>query len=317
MQNTDHKANALLAAFAGLIVTYAVSAAVLALTISAAQDVRFDLALWLAIGCSLLPWALYARNSALRARASHAREDQPVAAMNAAGTGPNVSIRRRIERGDGILNAIAGWYRRTPISDANAPMRRRAGEANGPPAFEPEMTDAEAAEFLARARMAYPAHWPPHEVAFPNDDDPMRTTKLIHEATATADQARSRWARLCGRDVAAHLTMAARGSADGQPAFQGYDFATEVPGEFVGVDEASFIPPGNGDELLVQMVQELDDMLGAAIADPAGISPESWRTIGRVWRDICIALDIEQLTYAHRAPEAWDPLPEDDTQEGE
>lgn len=89
-------------------------------------------------------------------------------------------------------------------------------------------------------------------------------------------------------------------------------YVMRLRGEFVdkilqGDDKASFVtPPGNGDELLVEMVQELDDMLGDLLADPAGISPDSLRTIGRVWRDVCIALGIEQATYMHRDPQHWD-----------
>ena len=53
-------------------------------------------------------------------------------------------------------------------------------------------------------------------------------------------------------------------------------------------------------------------MLGDAVDDPDGIAPESWRTIGRVWRDICIAHGIDQPTYMHRDPDHWDATPQHD-----
>jgi hypothetical protein len=42
------------------------------------------------------------------------------------------------------------------------------------------------------------------------------------------------------------------------------------------------------------------------LSDPAGVAPEGRRTVGRVWRDLCVALGITQDTYAHLAPEEWE-----------
>lgn len=414
MQSTAHKTTALLAAFGGLIVTYAASAAVLALTIAAGQDVRFDFALWLTLGCSLLPWALYARNSASRARASLARGDQ----------------------------------------DVNAPMRRRANELSQEEWEALRSTQSLGDDHGHRkmAPVAYPAHWPPHGAAFPGDDDPARTGKLIHEAMDKAEQARAMSARMGGGAAIADLDalqitadeikpggllqceefdpfeyefvevparaayhhaptaqtaplilvcaarqalggpameidgfrlMAAaegdwaRAAAayalprdaeprqarmrkhNGRPAFWTLDPALWAPPEsrldelalsaaLVLIEMEAMIEEGragrdldcelaelgapaveqaaqylgkffpSGEESLAQeMAAELDDMLGAAIADPDGISPKSWHTIGRVWRDFCMELGIKQATYAHRAPEAWDPPPSDDDGEAE
>lgn len=93
-------------------------------------------------------------------------------------------------------------------------------------------------------------------------------------------------------------------------------FVQHLRGEAEGEDEASFVTPprmpGDGDEMLVQIVEELDDMLGEAISDPEGIAPASWRDIGRTWRDLCQALGVVQPTYAHQAPDHWDATPEHD-----
>lgn len=348
MQTTDR---APLIAFCLLLAFSALYAGFLCFRLLMGQDVRPDVAVWSILCSMVLLGASAARNSALRARASRARWDYGPSPLSTPSDEPKpypsdypAGLFKRLRRGDGISRAISGWIdswsvRRQIRASALAktaygrlgdagtgerrfatgadltmavasahcawhalPLRRRAGEAS-PDTWASEDRDARLQ--LTDRQLIQTARNLASGLSY-NDDRQAPVKHVLYELalrlSATTAVAGAAVGPLGEAEIAAIAAVGPSGV-----------FVDGTAGE-AEEDEASFVtpPPGNGDELLVEMVQELDDMLGDALGDPEGLAPESRRTIGRVWRDLCQALGVVQPTYAHQAPDHWDATPEHD-----
>lgn len=268
-----------LTAFCLLLALTALYAGFLCFRLLMGQDVRPDVAVWSILSAMVLLGASAARNAALRARASRAREGGGLGASAYARLAETTKARidegRRQRWGEASPDTWASEGRDTPLTmsdDALISTARRL------------------AVFLSY-----------------NDDQQAPVKHVLNELalrlSATTAVAGAAVGPLGEAEIAAIAAVGPSGV-----------FVDGTAGE-AEEDEASFVTPrmpGDGDEMLVQIVEELDDMLGEAIADPEGIAPASWRDIGRTWRDLCQALGVVQPTYAHQAPDHWDATPEHD-----
>lgn len=243
------------------------------------QDVRPDVAVWSILSAMVLLGASAARNAALRARASRARE------------------------GGGLGSSAYARLAETTKARIDEGRRRRWGEVS-PDTWASE--DRDAPLRLSDLELMQIARSLASGLSY-NDDRQAPVKHVLYELalrlSATTAVAGAAVGPLGEAEIAAIAAVGPSGV-----------FVDGTAGE-AEEDEASFVTPrmpGDGDEMLVQIVEELDDMLGEAIADPDGIAPASWRDIGRTWRDLCQALGVVQPTYAHQAPEHWDATPEHD-----
>lgn len=279
-----------LIAFCLLLAFTALYAGFLCFRLLMGQDVRPDVAVWSILSAMVLLGASAARNSALRARASRARENGGLGASAYARLAE--TTKARIDEG----------------------RRRRWGEAS-PDTWASEGRDTRLR--LSDRQLIQTARNLASGLSY-NDDRQAPVKHVLYELALRFSDTTTSMIAAVPLSEAELAAIAAVGPSGVEVAYAGDD-ATARKREHIdgieaeGEDEASFVTPrlpGDGDEMLVQIVEELDDMLGDAIADPEGIAPGSWRDVGRTWRDLCQALGFVQPTYAHQAPEHWDATPE-------
>lgn len=291
MQTTDQRPAIALCL---LLSMFAMYAGFVCIRIAAGHDVRPDLAVWAILASLVLLGASAARNASLRARASRAREE--------GGLGASAYGRLDIDpagAGQAVHRAIDARRWNSPDCAGHAQPMRRAGEAT-PDTWTSEGRDAalqanDRQLILSAIRVASGLSY--------NDENQAPAKHLLRELAHRFGAAIGFDGRATPAEVSEAELLAIAAAGPGAEVYAGDE----------GDDEASIVTPAcNGDELLCEMMQELDDMLGDAVDDPDGIAPESWRTIGRVWRDICIAHGIDQPTYMHRDPDHWDATPEHD-----
>lgn len=289
MQTTDQRPAIVLCL---LLSMFAMYAGFVCIRIAAGHDVRPDLAVWAILAACVLLGASAARNTALRARASRARESGGLGA-SAYGRLDLLEIDLAgvdLAGVDQVLHKDLAYF-------DHANHLRRAGEAR-PDTWTSEGRDA--ALQASDRQLILSAIHVAGGLSY-NDEHQAPAKHLLRELAHRFGAAIG----FDGRATPAQVDEAVQHAA-GLATASAEMF--EVP-EFVeveaGDDEASIVHPCNGDELLCEMMQELDDMLGESAATLFVYAPDTWRAIGRTWRDICIALDIEQPTYMHQAPEHW------------
>lgn len=302
-----------LTAFCLLLALTALYAGFLCFQLLMGQDVRPDVAVWSILSAMVLLGASAARNAALRARASRSREGGGLGGSAYARLAETTKVRidegRRRRWGESTPSSTSTNLTENVLLQASVAMAcsptlsRRAGEVS-PDAWTSEERDA--ALSMSDQQLIATAQSIAHYLSY-NDSAQSPAKHVLNELalrfSATTAVAGAAVGPLGEAEIAAIAAVGPSGV-----------FVDGTAGE-AEEDEASPVPPrmpGDGDEMLVQIVEELDDMLGEAIADPEGIAPASWRDIGRTWRDLCQALGVVQPTYAHQAPDHWDATPEHD-----